>query len=107
MTILGCGLLNIVAGNRWGWVARLIEIKSSIQTELKLGLTLFSHSPIWKNLDAIKLPNTFFWVGRVAGIIDIKAKPSPSAELGIGLSLVSHGPIWKSLDAIELPNNFF
>ena len=44
----------------------------------------------------------------MAGIIDIKAKPSPPAELIIGLTLVSHGPmrflIWPRLDAAGLPN---
>ena len=77
-------------------MAGLIEIKSSIHTELKQGLTLISLSPIWTSLDAIELPNNCFWVGRVVGIIDIKAKPSPTAELGIGPIFVSHGPL--SLD---------
>ena len=77
-------------------MAGLIKIKSSIQTELKLGLTLVSHSPISISLDAIELPNNCFLVGRVVGIIDIKAKPSPTAELGIGPIFVSHGPL--SLD---------
>ena len=41
----------------------------------------------------MELPSNLFLVGRVAGIIDIKAKSSPPAELIIGLTLVPHGPM--------------